>query len=85
MTLQTNSGLINPMVIDRLTPYAVNPLVRTAPSGNAAGGKTLIITVAIIGGVVLVGMVLGIGLGAGAAGILSDLSFVNVTNSTSTG
>lgn len=77
MSLKTNR-----LISDQLNPYAVNPLVRTAPSGNTAGGKTLWVIVGIIGGTLLIGMILGIGLGVGAAGIISDLSLVNVTNST---
>ncbi len=80
---QAGSALNNSVPYGQLTPYAAYAPYSTAPSGLAAGGKTIFIIAGVIGGGVLIGMALGLGLGIGAAGIISSLQLINVTNSTS--
>ncbi len=81
---QTGSMLNSTNAYGQLTPYAVSsPYIGGATSGAKAGGKTILIVAAVIGGGIFIGMALGLGLGIGAAGILSDLQLINVTNTTS--
>ena len=71
----------NPYGYGQLTPYVTSVPYQTAKSG-AAGGKTLVIIAGIVAAGVLIGMALGLGLGIGAAGIVSNLNLINVTNTT---
>lgn len=68
----------------QMNPYALSPPVK--PKTEADGGKTLWIIVGTIAGIVLAGMALGLGLGIGAAGILSSETLTpfnaTVTNQT---
>lgn len=74
----------NPYGYGQLTPYAVSAPYQVAKTGNA-GGKTLPIIAGLIAAGILIGMGLGLGLGIGAAGLVSDLNLINVTNTSSSG
>lgn len=49
-----------------------------------SSGKGLKLAVAVLGAAVLIGMALGLGLGIGAAGIISSVDLINVTNTSTT-
>ena len=70
----------NQYIYGQSNPLRVSASPRAAKS-NPAGGKTLVIIVGVIGVSIFIGMILAIGLGVGAAGLISDLNFINVTNS----
>jgi hypothetical protein len=80
---QTGNAINNSFSYGQLTPYAVPAPYSSVPSGFAAGGKTIFVVVSVIAGGIIIGMALGLGLGIGAAGIISSLDLINVTNSTS--
>ncbi len=69
----------------QLTPYNVSAPYQVPRSGTIAGGKTLPIIVGIVATGILIGMALGLGLGIGAAGLVSSLQLINVTNTTTNG
>jgi hypothetical protein len=83
MFSQTGNGFNNAIPYGQLNPYAISSPYSAAPSGLAAGGKTLLIVSGIIAAGIFIGMALGLGLGIGAAGIVSSLQLINVTNTTS--
>lgn len=67
----------------QINPYPTfTPAGAGAGAAAASGGKAVPIIIAVVAVAILVGMALGLGLGIGAAGILSDRSFINVTNQT---
>lgn len=82
MFSQSGNVLNNAVPYGQLTPYAASPPY-SAASGIAAGGKTILIISGVIAAGILIGMALGLGLGIGAAGIVSNLQLINVTNTTS--
>ena len=84
MLPQTGNTLNNVLPYSQLTQYGISTPYSTAQSGIAPGGKTLQTIVGVIAAGILIGMCLGLGLGIGAAGILSDLQLINVTNATTT-
>ncbi len=79
---QDINNINNPYGYAQLTPYAAAGSYQAAKTANA-GGKTLPIIVGIIATGILIGMALGLGLGIGAAGLVSDLDLINVTNTSS--
>jgi hypothetical protein len=82
MFSQNMNAINNPYGYNHITPYVASPpyhVVNTAP----AGGKTLLVIAGIIAVSILCGMGLGLGLGISAAGIISNSTLINVTNSTS--
>lgn len=69
-------------VYEESAPYASSvPYQYITPKSSIS--KTLMTIAGVIGLGILAGMGLGLGLGIGAAGIVSDTSLVNVTNTTS--
>lgn len=74
----------------RESPYSIGQFNSSDPALNSydivkpkqPASKTIILLAGISALLVLIGMALGLGLGIGAAGILSDYSVINVTNTT---
>jgi hypothetical protein len=78
---QNVNAINTPYGYGQLTPYPISAPYRAAQSGTA-GGKTLPIIVGVVAAGILIGMALGLGLGIGAAGIVTSLQLINVTNTT---
>jgi hypothetical protein len=79
---QNINAFNNPYGYGQLTPYTASAPYQAAKSGTAAGGNTLLIITGIIATGILIGMALGLGLGIGAAGIITSINLINVTNTT---
>jgi len=80
MYSENMNAVNNPYYYGQLTPYGISSTPYQAGKSAAAGGKTLLIIVGVIGTSIFIGMALGLGLGIGAAGLVSSLQLINVTN-----
>ncbi|CAF1172707.1 unnamed protein product [Rotaria sp. Silwood1] len=74
-----NPNINAPYGYAQLSPLVPSPISRI-PKQNAAGGKTLIIIISVLAATIFIGMILGLGLGIGAAGLISNIDLTNTLN-----